>query len=112
MTVIEVLKRNYDKSTQGRWDFYIDARTENPKSFTVNVEGVQILRSCHATANQALNDVCFVIAAHNFMPALLEAVDALKDCHARLELLTESGQSKMLDACAKHKAALVLEKLK
>ena len=44
--------------------------------------------------------------------ALLEAVDALKDCHARLELLTESGRSKMLDACAKHKAALVLEKLK
>ncbi len=79
MTVIEVLKRNYDKSTQGRWDFYIDARTENPKSFTVNVEGVQILRSCHATANQALNDVCFVIAAHNFMPVLLEAVDLLDE---------------------------------
>lgn len=43
---------------------------------------------------------------------LLEAVEALKDCHARLELLTNTDRGKLLDAVAKQRAAKVLENLK
>jgi hypothetical protein len=48
----------------------------------------------------------------NALPALIEAVEALKDCHARLELLTGSGRGKMLDAVAEQRAEKALEKLK
>lgn len=38
-------------------------------------------------------------------------LDALKDCHARLNLLSESGRSKMLDSKAEGKAADALAKV-
>jgi hypothetical protein len=37
---------------------------------------------------------------------------ALKDCHDRLELLTDSGRGKMLDAIAEGNAAKILAKYK
>lgn len=41
-----------------------------------------------------------------------EILKALKDCHDRLELLTDSGKGKMLDAIAEQKALKMLAKYK
>lgn len=39
-----------------------------------------------------------------------ELVEALRECHGRLELLVDRGRGKMLDAVAKQKAESLLEK--
>ena len=108
MTKIEELKFALSQATPGEWDTCRHATPDYAPQH--GVYAGDSAKDLAVVFREADSD--FICAAHNLMPQLLEAVEALKDCHARLELLTNTDRGKLLDAVAKQRAAKVLENLK
>lgn len=116
MKALEDLKAAYAAATQGEWK--IERNQQDQCTLVVRDESLRSKVAvthptwlCEEHGGTTFDNSLLIALMHNALPALIECAEALEDCRDRLELLTESGRSKMLDAAAKQRAETALTKL-
>ena len=106
MTKLEELKDAYEAATKGEWDYAVINNDCPIRSLVTNQHGDELLRHKQGVSGRAQSDVVFIALAHNHMPALLEAVEALAAYNNASDLQFAT------DSTLHDNAKAILEKLK
>ena len=106
MKKLEELRKALEAATPGEWDYAI-IKTDCPsRSLVTKQFGDELLRHKGGVSARAQHDVLFIALAHNMMPTLLEAVEALKAYN------NASDFQFATDSALHDNARAILEKLK
>jgi hypothetical protein len=86
------LKTSFDESTPGAWDFVVADNANPPHCKVVNDSGNRVLAELDCVDPQDQANTEFIATAHNLMPAIINAVDALQLIRSARDHHAEHGE--------------------